>query len=66
MIIKNYENFSINLNVINSNTLVKCIIKYLMMIIILIKSQFIILFKFYKKIDLFFKCDFLFKVQNLD
>ena len=37
MFIKSYENFSINLNVINSNTLVKYIIKCLIMITILIK-----------------------------
>ena len=66
MFIKNYKNFSINLNVINSNILIKYIIKYLITITISVKSQFIILFKFYKKIDLFFKCDFLFKSQNLN
>ena len=66
MFIKSCENFSINLNVINSDISVKCIVKCLMMITISIKSQFIISFKFYEKIDLFFKCDFLFKTQNLN
>ena len=37
MFIKNYKNYLIDLNVINNNTLIKCVIKYLIMIIILIK-----------------------------
>ena len=35
--IKNYENFSIDLNVVNSNTSIKCIIKCLIAIIISVK-----------------------------
>ena len=66
MFIKNYENFSIDLNVINSDTSVKYIVKCLMTIIISAKSQFVISFKFCKKINLFSKCDFLFKAQNFD
>ena len=62
MFIKNCEDFSINLNVINSDTSVKYIAKCLMMIIISTKSQSVISFKFCEKTDLLFKCDFLFKV----
>ena len=66
MFIKSCENFSIDLNVINNDTLIKYIVKCLIMTIISVKSQFIILFKFYKKTNLFFKCDFLFKAQNFN
>ena len=66
MFIKNYKNFLIDLNVINSNTFVKCIVKCSTVIIILIKSQSVISFKFCKKIDLFFKYNFLFKIQNFN
>ena len=36
-IIKNYKNFLINLNVINNDTLIKYVIKYLITITILVK-----------------------------
>ena len=51
MFIKNDKKILINLNVINNDILIKCIIKYLTAIIISIKLQFIILFKLFKKIN---------------
>ena len=66
MFIKNCENFLINLNVINSSTSVKHIARCLTATTISVKSQFVILFKFCEKIDLFSECDFLFKAQNLN
>ena len=67
MFIKNCKNFLINLSMINSNTLIKYIVKCLMIIIILIKLNYSLSFNlsFMKKLIYFLNIFFYLKLKIL-